>query len=229
MKQFCKLRLKPFGQAVVSAALAGGLASIAISAQPNSVVLGPGTVIPVKLITQLSSNNSHKGDRFSATVDDSKGTYRAIMHGGTVVGVVRQATPKNGKNPGLLDLSFTHLRLPDGRSFVLSGAPTSLDAKYVGTNSKGVMVAKNTVKNERLKYAGIGAGSVALVKVLGGNKIKITDLLLGGGLGYAAGSIIKGASQVNDVTLKPGTQMGVLLGNSVRYSKVAARTVARRQ
>lgn len=199
------------------------------AAQNNTVALGPGTVIPVKLITQLSSNNSHKGDNFSATVDDNTGPYRAIMHGGTVVGVVRQATPKNGKNPGLLDLSFTRLRLADGRSFALNGEATSLNEKYIGTNSSGVMVAKNTVKNERLKYAGIGAGSAALVKVLGGNKIKLTDLLVGGGLGYAAGSIIKGASQVNDVTLKPGMQMGVLLGKTVKYTKVASRPTAKRR
>lgn len=207
----------------VAGVIAVGSGQQANAAQSNSVSLNPGTVIPVKLITQLSSDKSHKGDNFSATVDDSKGTYRAIMHGAKVVGVVRQATPKSGKNPGLLDLSFTNLRLADGRSFALNGAPTSLDAKYITTNSNGVMVARNTVKNERLKYAGIGAGSVALVKVLGGNKIKLTDLLAGGGLGYAAGSIIKGASRVNDVALKPGTTMGVLLGRAVKYTKVASR------
>ncbi|HEY3413781.1 MAG TPA: hypothetical protein VGM51_12115 [Armatimonadota bacterium] len=197
------------------------------AAQANSVVLSPGTVIPVKLITQLSSDKSHKGDSFTASVDDSKATYRAIMHGGTVSGVVRQATPKSGKIPGLLDLSFTRLQLADGRSFAISGVPTSMDAKYITTNSRGVMVARNSVKNQRLKYAGIGAGTVALVKVLGGNKVKIADILLGGGLGYAAGSILKGPSQVNDVTLKPGTQIGVLLGNGVRYSKVASRPAGR--
>jgi hypothetical protein len=192
------------------------------------VALAPGTVIPVKLHTQLSSNLSHRGDNFSASVDDGKAAYKAMMQGGTVEGVVVQATPKNGKNPGLLDLKFTRLRLPDGRSFAISGLPTSLNAKYIETNSHGVLVARNTVNNERLKYAGIGAGSAALVKVLGGNKVKITDLLVGGALGYTAGSVIKGPSQVNDVTLKPGTPMGVRLGKSIRYARVARNTAARR-
>ena len=229
MKHLPQIRLKALGYTAAATVLVGGIAPKLSAAQTNSVVLSPGTVIPVKLITQLSSNYSHKGDKFTASVDDSKAAYRAIMRGGTVNGVVRQATPKNGKNPGLLDLGFTRLNLPDGRSFIISGVPTSLDTKYLDTRRNGMMVAKNTVKNERLKYAGIGAGSVALVKVLGGNKVKIADLLLGGGLGYAAGSILKGPSQVNDVTLKPGTQVGVLLGNSVRYSKLASRPAAHRR
>ena len=229
MKHIPYIRLMAVGYAAMTATLTVGSAPKAIAARATPVVLSPGTVIPVKLITRLSSKTCHKGDGFSASVDESKAAYKSIMQGGIVSGVVRQSTPKHGKNPGLLDLSFTRLRLPDGRSFAISGAPTSLDAKYIDKTSSGMMVAKNTVKNERLKYAGIGAGSVALVKVLGGNKVKLTDILIGGGLGYAAGSILKGPSQVNDVTLKPGTQMGVLLGNSVRYSRLASRPANRRR
>jgi hypothetical protein len=229
MKHLSPIGVKALGLATVAATLIVAIAPPAMAAQNNSVVLSPETVIPVKLTTRLSSNKSHKGDNFSATVDDSKGTYRAIMHGGIVVGVVQQAVPKKGKNPGILDLSFTQLRLPDGRRFNLAGTPTSLNAKYITTNRNGVMVAKNTVKNQRLKYAGVGAGSAALVKVLGGNKVKIKDLLIGGGLGYAAGSIIKGSSRVNDVDLAPGTRMGVLLGRSVKYAKVATRNTGRRR
>jgi hypothetical protein len=188
-------------------------------AQSNSVVLTSGSVIPVKLTTKLSSNNSHKGDAFTATVDDSMPAYKAIMRGGKVDGVVRKATPRSGSNPGLLDIAFTRLRLPDGRSFAISGVPTSLDTKYLKTRSNGVLEAKNTSKNQRLTYAGIGAGSVALVKILGGKKIRIQDVLVGGALGYGAGSILKSPKQVNDVNLGAGTKVGVLLGSSVRYTQ----------
>jgi hypothetical protein len=199
------------------------------AAQAGQVLLGPGTVIPVKLNTQLSSDQSREGDTFTASVDDSRPAYKAIMRGGIVDGVVRSATPQVGDNPGLLDISFTRLRLPDGRSFDISGVPTSLDTKYLTTKSNGVLVAKNTKKNDSLKYAGIGAGTVALVKVLSGDKVKITDVLLGGALGYGVGSILKTPKQVRDVTLKSGTQLGVLLANSVRLAQAPRRSGARRR
>jgi hypothetical protein len=228
-----QLRLKIAGLATLAtisvAGSAPGFSAKVRKAQAAPVVLTAGTVIPVKLNSELSSDQSRAGDTFTATVDDSKPAYRAIMRGGTVDGVVREATAKDGNNPGLLDLSFTRLRLPDGRSFALSGAPTSLDTKNLRTRSNGVLEAKNTSKNDRLKYAGIGAGAVALVKVLGGNKVKITDILIGGALGYGVGSILKSPKQVHDVTLKPGTQVGVLLGYSVRYTKVARKPVARKR
>jgi hypothetical protein len=216
-------RRKLVGMVALAAVAAAATASGARAAQGTPVVLSPGTVIPVKLITKLSSKNSHQGDGFSASVDQSKPAYRAVMSGGKVTGVVRRATPKKGKNPGLLDLSFTRLLLPDGRSFVLAGVPASLDSKYLKTRSNGILEAKNTAKNERLKYAAIGAGSAALIKVIGGNSVKVTDVLLGGGLGYGVGAILKAPSQVNNVTLKPGTQLGVLLGNTVKYTKLASK------
>jgi hypothetical protein len=92
-----------------------------------------------------------------------------------------------------------------------------MDSKQVNVGSDGMLKAVNTTKNNRLTYAGIGAGAGALVSVLGGGKLKIEDILLGGLAGYGVGSILKTPDQVHDVDLKSGTPMGVLLGSSINY------------
>jgi hypothetical protein len=148
------------------------------------------------------------------------------MQGATVEGVVKEAAPQNGSDPGTLNLAFTSLRLADGRTYSISGSLTSMDAKNVDIASDGMLKAKNTSKNNRLTYAGIGAGAGALVSVLGGGKLKIEDILLGGLAGYGVGSILKNPDQVHDVDLKPGTPMGVLLDRSVAFRQQRYHEIA---
>ncbi|MDQ2731631.1 MAG: hypothetical protein M3Y56_08230 [Armatimonadota bacterium] len=217
---------KIYRQTFVLAALAAALAATQVPgamAQNNSdIVLNQGTVIPVKLNDELTSNRMQQGDTFTATVDSTKDAYRQILDGATVEGVVDEATPQNGKNPGTLSLSFTRLRLASGSSYNLSGTPTSLDPKSVTTRSDGRLEAKNTSKDNRVKYAGYGAGAGLLVSVLSNGKLNlkngVLDSVIGGVLGYVAGSVLNKPTQVHDVDLKRGTEMGVLLNNDVTYS-----------
>lgn len=183
----------------------------------DRVVLDPGTVIPVILDTELTSNGSVSGDTFRATVDTSREAYSNILQGATIGGFVRSATPREGSDPGTLDLAFTSLRLANGESYTISGALTSLDSKNLEMTNSGMLRAKNSRSDQRLKYAGIGAGAGALIRILGGDKLRIEDVLLGGLLGYGAGSIIKTPDTVHDVVLQPGTKLGVVLNNPVRY------------
>lgn len=217
MKQWLHTR-KAFGLAALAAVLLGAGVPAARAQTNTQVVLNSGTVIPVRLDTELSSSQSQPGDTFTATVDDSKQAYNTILQGARVDGVVRAATPRDGDTPGTLRVAFTRLHLSDGRTLAISGAPTSLDSKDLETRSDGLLVAKKAKKDQSLTYAGIGAGAAVLADVLRGGKLKIEDVLIGGGLGYAAGQLLKGSQQqVHDVDLRPGTEMGVLLNTSTRY------------
>ena len=193
----------------------------------DQVDLYPGTVIPVKLSTELSSKTAQAGDTFTAAVDDSKEAYNSIMQGATVAGVVRHATQRSGTTPGTLDLAFTRLHLSDGRNISITGSPASLDGKDLTARADGVLVAKNTSKDNRLTYAGYGAGAGLLVGLLTGDKkIKIEDILLGGLAGYGAGTVLKSPQEVHDVDLQPGTEIGVRLDSRTRYyHKVPKATV----
>ena len=205
---------------VATSVVAPAPVKAAVYQNGDRVVLDPGTVIPVTLNDELSSNGSQVGDTFTANVDTSRDAYNSLLRGATVEGVVRDAQPQSGNDPGTLRVAFTHLRLQDGTSYVISGAPTSLDSKNLTVGSNGILTAKKGGKDQSLTYAGIGAGAGALISLLGGGKLKIEDLLIGGGLGYAAGQILKGQQQkVHEVDLKSGTPMGVLLSNSVLYHR----------
>ncbi len=219
MKTITIPRLQAFALAAFAAAVLGAIAPSA-SAQAsadNQVVLNPGTVIPVTLDTELSSSHDNSGDTFTAKVDDSRQAYSNILSGASVDGVVRQATPQQGNDPGTLRLAFTRLHLSDGRTIAISGSPTSLDSKDLTQRSDGVLIAKATQKNNTLTYAGIGAGAGVLVDVLTGGRLKLQDILIGGGLGAIAAQVLKGQSQVHDVDLQPGTPLGVRLNSSTRY------------
>ena len=193
----------------------------------SQVALDPGTVIPVFLNTELTSKNSQAGDTFTASVDTSRSAYNDLLRGASVDGIVRHVSSQSGSDPGTLDLAFTRLRLADGQTYPISGTVTSLDSKDLQVKSDGTLQAVKTNKDQSLTYAGVGAGAGALINVLSGGKIRFEDILLGGGLGYAAGQLLKGTQKVSDVDLKPGTPMGVLLGQRVRYHRTyAPATVA---
>jgi hypothetical protein len=193
-----------------------------VQAQSHKVALDPGTVIAVHLKDSLSSNESHKGDRFVAIVDDSKSNRDwgsdALPAGTKVKGYVRAVKPKVDKNPGMLDLTFDMIILPDGRSIGILGSLISLDNKSITKDKHGRLIANKTHSTDRLTYVGYGAGAGALVGLITSRKHVVEDTLLGAGAGLLAGALAKGKSP-GDVKLKPGTQMGIRLDNPLSYSR----------
>jgi hypothetical protein len=213
-----------WGMAVLAAAVTWTSALAAVAqAQARTVTLDSGTVIPVQLNETLSSADSQKGDRFTATVrppsdnnNSAYADYSALPVGTKIEGIVNVARPMNGKDPGVLDLQFRRVRLPDGRSYPIEGSLIGLDNKSVTRTADGRLVAKPNHKHDRLTYVGYGAGAGLLVGLL--TKHTLEDTLIGGGLGYLFGSLQKSHSDARDVVLKPGTELGVRLDRRLTYS-----------
>ena len=191
------------------------LAGTARPAQAARVTLDAGTVIPVTLDRQLTSNGNQKGDKFTATVKSDTPGYLGLPEGSVIEGVIMEAKPKQGNDPGVLDLAFQRVRLPNGRSYPIAGSTIGLDNKSVTRTDDGKIVAKSSAKNNRLTYVGYGAGAGLLASVLSGGKLHLENIGLGAGLGYLFGSLEKNKPQPNDVTLKTGTQVGVRLDRSL--------------
>ena len=172
------------------------------------------TVIPVMLDTDLSSNESRRGDKFTASLDSTTGVYGNLPGGTKIEGRVVTATKKNGNDPGMLEVSFDRLIMPDGRTQELSGTLVSLADKDIKTDADGRIVATGKAKDNRGVYAGIGAGAGVLLGVLSGDNTKgnVTKGLIGGLLGLGAGELEKGQSKkVGDVRLAKGSKFGVRL------------------
>lgn len=175
-----------------------------------------GTVFPVKLDEQLTSNESRVGDKFTATVvsgiDDA-----SLPEGTKVEGTIVDATPSRDGKPGVLDVDFRRIVLPNEESFAIESSVISLDAKNLERVDGRLTAKGGNQGQERLKWVGIGAGAGLLVSTLTkGNTL--VNTILGAGAGYLFNEFQrKGAG---NVTLKEGTQIGVKLNKKVAYSTV---------
>jgi len=196
-------------QALTVAGLAVNITAFTLSGAlaDRTIRLDAGSVIPVRLNDTISSNDSHKGDTFTATVKSADGEDYGLPEGTKVDGTVTGVRPQRDKEPGVLELAFRRIRLPDGHSYAIDGSLIGLDNKSVDRRSDGRLIAKPSHRNDRLTYAGYGAGAGLIVGLL--TKRPLEDALLGGLLGYGFSALQKGHSDARDVVLKPGTELGV--------------------
>jgi hypothetical protein len=197
-------------------------------ANARKFVLDTGTVIPVNLQTRVSSKDSRKGDLVRATVENFNAGAVTWEQGdfdfpaGTVIeGRVSAVTAKSGNNPGMVELDFGRLVMPDNRTMNIDGSLIALDSNSVSRNENGVLIAKQTNKDNRMVYAGYGAGAGLIVGLL--TKRPLENLAIGGILGYIVGSLEQTQKRPNDVTLEPGTRFGVRLDNPATITMNASR------
>jgi hypothetical protein len=181
------------------------------------MVLPAGTVIPVTLDEPLSSDGNSPGDRFTATVKSGRDDA-GLPEGTKIRGVVREAIPSRHGKPGVLDVDFTRIVLPDGTTRTLDGSLVSLDSKNIARDSEGRLQATSNRGNERLKWVGIGAGAGLLISTLTkGNTL--VDSLLGAGAGYLFNELQrKGAGNVH---VDSGTEIGVRTNQRLAFSSNA--------
>jgi len=134
--------------------------------------------------------------------------------GTRVEGRVVAARPKQGSDPGVIELDFQRLRLPNGRTYAIDGQLISLDNNSVTRDENGMIRARNTGnRDNRTVYAGYGAGAGLIVGLL--TKRPLESALLGGILGYLAGEAQRAQNRPADVRLNPGTEFGVRLTQDV--------------
>src|SRR5205823_9998888 len=146
----------------------------------------------------------------SATV--SSDSAYDLPAGTRVEGVVSDVQRASSKRPGMLDVDFRQLRLPDGESYRIAGSATSLDSNSVQRTSDGRMVARST-SNNKTKFIAYGAGAGFLIGSLLGSNIK--GGLLGAAAGYLYGQSQKNKGNGRNVVLKPGTEFGVRMDRQV--------------
>jgi hypothetical protein len=181
------------------------------------VVLPVGTVIPVRLDDSLSSDGNSVGDKFTATIRSGQDDA-GLPEGTKIQGVVREAVPSHNGKPGVLDVDFTRMILPNGDTRSLDGSLVSLDGKNITRDSEGRLQATASKGNERLKWVGIGAGAGLVIStVTKGNTL--VDTLLGAGAGYLYNELQhKGAGNVH---LGSGTTFGVRVNRRLTASGIA--------
>jgi len=203
-----------------SSALAFSLSGAAQAQRPGystrQMSLPEGTVLKAELNDRISSVDSHPGDRFRGTLQPDQ--YDTGLPSGTQVeGTVTAVRRASDKEPGTIDVEFTTLRTPDGRTYPITASLTSLDADSVQRNSSGRLEARGRSSKDKNKFIGYGAGAGALIGALSRGNL-LTSALLGAAGGYLYGQLNKDKAsngRYSDVNLKAGTEFGVRVDRDI--------------
>lgn len=192
----------------------------------SPIVVPAGAVIPVSLDKAISSADSNKGDKISATINCTNEGDAEFPKGTHLTGTVAAVQRKTATQPGVLDLLFDTALLPDGRTVPLKGTLVALDENSV-VKTDGRLIAKDTSTTDRLKFVAIGAGAGLLLSKLT-DKNAVTGGLLGAAAGYLYGELNKDKLAAGkDVTVAAGTQFGVKLVSTLTYNASQAYASAR--
>lgn len=206
----------------------GGMGVGTVASNPNgsggsqvagarTISVPAGVVVPVTLDQELTSATARVGDTFTATVKSQQIGDSEFPVGSKIEGVVSEVQAKNGDQPGVLDLDFRNVVMPDGTRYPLRAELIPLDAAAVDSTRQGRITARtqSSSNKDRAKVIGIGAaGGFVLGKVLKKGGLLPTILGAVGGLVYSQ----KQAKNSRDASLAAGTELGIRLNQEVAYN-----------
>lgn len=199
---------------------ASGLGALQVDAQAKKkkityYPINAGTVFRARLNHELSSKTAHAGMSFSSTTVDpvySSGGVQLIPSGSVLHGKVTHVTraAKNGQ-PGMIDVDFVSITLPNKRTVAINGTLASPDGSGEKRDNEGTVAASKT-SNRHLKFIGGGAGGGAIIGGIAGGG---GGALIGAGVGAVGGLIGKNLSKGKEVEVKTGTEFGVFLNRKI--------------
>lgn len=186
-----------------------------------------GERIRVRMEDEIGSKTNQVGDRFNTRVVEpvySTSGVIVVPAGSTIVGRVDRVTPaKKGGDPGTIDVSFTEIRLPDGRSQRINGSLTSLDTDSAKSDNEG-SASGDDRKNDKIIFIGGGAaGGAVLGGLIGGGK----GALIGGILGGVGGLLGERLTKGEDAKVKAGTEFGVYINRAFSLPRYNANDPVR--
>ena len=194
----------------------------------RTISVPAGAVVAVTMDKELSSANARVGDTFTATIKSERMGDSEFPGGSKIEGVVTEAQKMAGENPGVLDLQFNTVVLPDNTRVPIRGQLIALDSTSV-TNSNGRIVAPAAKGGgDKLKVIGIGAGAGYLIGKVLLKKNGILSAVLGAAGGYLYDSS-KNKSKVADARVAAGTALGVRLNQGVAYRDTTGYAANREQ
>jgi hypothetical protein len=160
------------------------------------------SVIRLRMNDTLTSKNAKVGDTFRSTVVDpvyAKG-FVVIPQGSIVVGKVTAVQRAGRKSQaGSMNVEFTSVQLPNGRSYALNGSLTDSE----NTDNEGG-VKGGSSKKRNIAFIGGGAVVGALINGAAGAGI-------GAGAGIAGALLSKG----KEAEVKPGTEFNMIVNRAL--------------
>ncbi len=181
---------------------------------PRYYTVSAGQTIRVRMNEKITSANARVGDTFTTTTVDPvyASGIEVIPSGSIIVGRVTEVKKAARKSKaGMLGVSFTSLRLPNGSSRALNGSLTELSDETVTYDNEGQMTGRSS-KKRNVVFIGGGAAAGALIgAIAGGGSGAAIGAGIGAGVGIAGALLSKGKEAV----VEPGTEFGVILNQSL--------------
>lgn len=146
--------------------------------------LGEGTLIRVKLLTELSSALSEKGQPFRSTVatDVLQDGNVVIPAGSEIDGRVAEVSSGHFAGHGSILLEPETVTLANGRKFQLRAMVVSTPGTNARVGSEGIITPGSRLKRNGIEYAGAGGGGMIVGAALGGPAGMLAGGLIGAGL-----------------------------------------------
>lgn len=182
------------GGVVAVAPSAPGLATHPSDYDPDSDIvhptplppgtIGEGALIRVKLLDELSSNLSEKGQPFHATVasDVLQDGNVVIPAGAEIEGRVAQVSEGHFAGHGSILLIPETVTLENGSKFELHAMVTSTPGTNARVGSEGIITPGSRLKKDGYEYAGVGGGGMIVGAALGGPAGMLAGGLIGAGV-----------------------------------------------
>lgn len=172
------------------------------------------TIMRVRIDTELNSGTARIGDRFTTTTVDpvySANGVVVIPVGSKIGGRVTQVNRAQKRRPGNITVTFDSVNLPNGRTAIINGSLTTLQADNVNADNEGTVKGGSNQKRDAVFIGGGAATGAIIGGIAGGGKGAVIGGILGGALGTGARVLEK----EKEADVKSGTEFGVILNRAV--------------
>jgi hypothetical protein len=180
------------------------------------------TIIRARINEELNSGEARIGDRFTANVVEpvyAGSGVEVVPVGSRIGGRVTQVNRAKKRTPGNITVAFDSIRLPNGRTVVINGSLTTLQADDVNADNEGTVKGSSNRKRDAVFIGGGAAGGAIIGGIAGGGK----GALIGGILGGALGTGARVLEKEKEAEVKSGTEFGVILNRSVSLPATTVR------
>ena len=180
------------------------------------------TIIRARINEELNSGEARVGDRFTANVVEpvyAGNGIEVVPVGSRIGGRVTQVNRAKKRSPGNITVAFDSIRLPNGRTAVINGSLTTLQADDVNADNEGTVKGTSNRKRDAVFIGGGAAGGAIIGGIAGGGK----GALIGGILGGALGTGARVLEKEKEAEVKSGTEFGVILNRSVSLPATTVR------
>ena len=188
---------------------------------PDSMTLGAGTIIPVRLLTGINTDLEGQvmAQVLADVYDTATGTQILIPQGSKLTGSYTKKEVNNGR----VAVTFKQLMLPNGGSWAISENIVAIDgAGYTGIKGK---VHHHT--GQKISSGAVGASLAALGSLAAGNVSASNNTYTAGQIAAqgatanlidATSSLLKESAKIeNTVTIEPGYEFNVYVTNNITF------------